>query len=247
MLLLLALFSWCAAEFKPLSSAELVSADRHASQDTRQEKSHRAPEGSSQNDLAIDPSKYVGVDTCKSCHDDEFKSYENGAHSKRTLDKHKGPQWQGCEACHGPGKEHAESADPSMIISFPSLSREESSMRCLSCHEFAEEHASFLGSQHLKNNIGCLDCHSVHSPKVNGKILKSPQPALCYTCHLQVKPESSEASHHGVKGGLNQCTNCHNPHGGLTKRNLSEAAAKTGCALPREVRSGANTGSKLPR
>ena len=28
----------------------------------------------------------------------------------------RGPEWQGCEACHGPGKAHAESGDQDKII-----------------------------------------------------------------------------------------------------------------------------------
>ncbi len=62
----------------------------------------------------------------------------------------------------------------------PLRSREESSKHCLTCHEFGEEHANFLRSQHLKNNVGCVDCHSVHSPKVNQAAFESgaAQPLL---------------------------------------------------------------------
>ncbi len=69
----------------------------------------------------IDPSQYVGAETCKTCHEDVAKGYDKGPHWKTTLAKHTGPEWQGCEACHGPGKEHAESADPGKIIRFPQL------------------------------------------------------------------------------------------------------------------------------
>src|SRR5579884_45716 len=72
---------------------------------------------------AVDPSQYVGAETCKACHEDVAKGYDKGPHWKTTLAKHQGPQWQGCEACHGPGKEHAESADPSKIIRFPEIGR----------------------------------------------------------------------------------------------------------------------------
>ena len=136
---------------------------------------------------STDPSQYVGADTCKTCHEDVAKGYDKGPHWKTTLAKHQGPQWQGCEACHGPGKEHAESADPSKIIRFPSLSAEDASKRCLSCHELGQEHANFLRSAHVKNNVGCNDCHSIHTPKVQAKLLRMSQPQLCYSCHLVVK------------------------------------------------------------
>ena len=173
-----------------------------------------------------DPSQYVGSDTCKTCHEEQGKSFERGPHWKTNLAKHQGPQWQGCEACHGPGKEHAESADPAKIVRFGPLSREESSKRCLGCHEFGEEHSNFLRSQHLKNNVGCVDCHSVHSPKVNRQLLKAAQPSLCYSCHMEVKPDFSKPFHHRVNEGLVNCTNCHNQHGGFMTHQLRSTAAQ---------------------
>src|SRR5215510_11585446 len=174
----------------------------------------------------VDPSQYVVSETCKTCHEEQGKSFDQGPHWKTNLAKHAGPQWQGCEACHGPGKEHAESADPAKIIRFPSLSREEASKRCLGCHEFGEEHSNFLRSQHLKNNVGCVDCHSIHAPKVNRQLLKAAQPALCYSCHLEVKPDFSKPFHHRVNEGLINCTNCHNQHGGFLPQQLRSTAAQ---------------------
>jgi len=172
-----------------------------------------------------DPSQYVGAETCATCHEDVAQGYEKGPHWKTTLN-HQGPQWQGCEACHGPGKAHAESADPDKIIRFPGLSREESSKRCLKCHEFGQEHANFLRSEHVKNNVGCIDCHSIHAPKIQEKLLKAPQPQLCYSCHKDVRPEFSKPFHHKVNEGLINCSNCHNQHGGFLTRQLRTTAAQ---------------------
>ena len=44
-------------------------------------------------------------------------------------------------------------------------------------------------------------------------LLMKPQPELCYTCHLQQKPEFAMPFHHRVNEGLVQCSDCHNPHG----------------------------------
>ena len=137
-----------------------------------------------------DPSLYAGSDACAACHDAEAKSYSHGPHWKNELNKGRGPQWQGCEACHGPGKAHVESGgDISKIISFKNLSSAEASRRCLDCHEFGEEHSNFMRSEHLKNDVGCIDCHSVHAPKVERRLLRAAQPELCYGCHLEVKPD----------------------------------------------------------
>jgi DmsE family decaheme c-type cytochrome len=173
-----------------------------------------------------DPSLYVGADTCKTCHEEIGKTYDHGPHWKTALN-HRGPQYQGCEACHGPGKAHVESGgDIAKIVRFKTLSREESSKRCLECHEFGEEHANFLRSEHLKNNVGCIDCHSAHHPKVERALLTMAQPMLCYGCHAEVKPQFSKPFHHRVNEGLVSCSNCHNPHGGFLTRQLRATAAQ---------------------
>jgi DmsE family decaheme c-type cytochrome len=177
-------------------------------------------------EAAVDASQYVGADTCKTCHEEQGVAYDKGPHWKTTLSKHQGVDYQGCEACHGPGKNHAESGDPDKIIRFPELSREESSKRCLRCHEFGQEHANFLRSEHVKNNVGCIDCHSIHAPKVQAKLLKATQPLLCYTCHKDVRPDFSKPFHHKVNEGLLTCSNCHNQHGGFITRQLRATATQ---------------------
>jgi DmsE family decaheme c-type cytochrome len=171
-------------------------------------------------------SGYSGAESCKPCHEEIYKNYVASPHYATMLDTKKGPEWQGCEACHGPGQEHAESGDPVKIVRFRQLSREESSKRCLACHEFGEEHSNFLRSQHLKNNVGCIDCHSPHTPRVERQLLKAAQPQLCYGCHLEVKPEFSRPFHHRVNEGMVVCSDCHNPHGGFLTRQLRSTAAQ---------------------
>ena len=51
-----------------------------------------------------DASKYVGAETCKTCHEDVYNAWEKTPHWKTTLNKE--PSHQGCEGCHGPGAEH---------------------------------------------------------------------------------------------------------------------------------------------
>jgi DmsE family decaheme c-type cytochrome len=195
-----------------------------ASQQKAKKNHKSAPEEESL--YSADPSQYVGADTCKTCHQEAAAGYDKGPHWKTTLAKHVGPQWQGCEACHGPGKAHAESGDPEKIIRFGTLSREASSKRCLACHEYTEEHVNFLRSTHLKNNVGCVDCHTIHTPRMEVSLLKAAQPQLCYSCHLDVRPAFSLPYHHRVNEGLLTCTNCHNPHGGFLTHQLRSTAAQ---------------------
>jgi len=178
-----------------------------------------------------DPAQYVGTETCKTCHEDMpskgfFKGYEDSPHYVTTLDTKKGPEWHGCEACHGPGKEHVEGGgDKSKIFTFKNASAADISARCLGCHEFGAEHANFGRSAHLQNNVGCTDCHDPHHAKESNRLLKDKQPELCYGCHLEVKQQFSRTFHHRVNEGLVKCSDCHNQHGGFQVRQLRATSA----------------------
>src|ERR1700733_14899559 len=111
-----------------------------------------------------DPSLYVGSETCKTCHVDMptkgfFQGFEDSPHFVTTLDTKKGPAWQGCEGCHGPGKAHVDGGgDKTKIFTFKGASAQEISARCLDCHQYGEEHGNFARSVHLQNGVGCTDC-----------------------------------------------------------------------------------------
>ncbi|MBV9303185.1 MAG: DmsE family decaheme c-type cytochrome [Acidobacteriaceae bacterium] len=168
-----------------------------------------------------DPALYVGADTCKTCHQPEAESYNRGPHWRTETGKHKGPQWQGCEACHGPGKAHVDSGgDATKIIRFTALSAREASERCAACHEKSESHANFMRSPHLANGVGCTTCHSIHAATARHDLLVSAQPALCYGCHRDVESDFAKPQHHRVNEGLMSCTDCHNPHGAFLPHNL---------------------------
>jgi DmsE family decaheme c-type cytochrome len=168
-------------------------------------------------------SGYVGADTCKTCHEDVYnKSFLNTPHYALIKSgKH------GCEDCHGPGAAHVEGGgDITKIVSFKKLSTEEASKRCLTCHAYGNEHANFLRSSHLSNDVGCLDCHSPHHAKEPAKLLITGQPQLCYGCHTEVRAEFSRPFRHRVSQGLLECTDCHNEHGGFAPKQLRTSDAQ---------------------
>lgn len=175
---------------------------------------------------STDPSQYVGAEVCKTCHEDTpskgfYKNFEDSRHFVTTLDTKKGPEWHGCEACHGPGKEHVEGGgDKSKIFTFKDASAKEISNRCLSCHTYGEEHSNFARSVHLQNNVSCIDCHSPHHAKESQFLMKEKAPKLCYGCHQEVNQQFNRPFHHRVNEGLVQCNDCHNPHGGSLNRQL---------------------------
>jgi DmsE family decaheme c-type cytochrome len=179
-----------------------------------------------------DPALYVGSETCKTCHEDMpskgfYKNYEDSPHYVTTLDTRKGPEWHGCEACHGPGKAHVDGGgDKTKIFTFKNASAKEISNRCLGCHTYGEEHSNYARSAHLQNNVSCVDCHSPHHAKETLHLMKEKQPQLCYGCHLETKQQFNRPFHHRVNEGLVQCSDCHNPHGGFLTRQLRATATQ---------------------
>src|SRR5579864_2127002 len=97
--------------------------------------------------------KYVGADVCKTCHEEIYKKhFELTPHFQTTLEG-----GHGCESCHGPGSEHVEgSGDITKIIRFSTLSTQEASARCLSCHGDKLQQRHFAASAHASNDVGCL-------------------------------------------------------------------------------------------
>ena len=180
---------------------------------------------------------YVGTEVCQACHEDQFKAFSHTSHAELA----KIGSWKnkvtGCEACHGPGKAHAEEGDPTKIISFKNKGSKEISETCLTCHAGKEEHNNFRRGEHWRNDIGCTDCHASHfintEKNVPGSItfitkanaqkpgfstlhlLKLSEPQLCISCHAEVKPDFTKPFHHKVLEGMMKCSDCHNPHGGF--------------------------------
>jgi DmsE family decaheme c-type cytochrome len=177
-----------------------------------------------------DPALYVGSDTCKTCHADIYDNFQRTAHfattSESKLDSQKGPGWHGCEACHGPGKEHVDGGgDKTKIFTFKDASPQATSARCLACHQYNQEHSNYGRSEHLTNGVGCIECHSPHHAKESQFLLSEKSPQLCYKCHMDVRAEFARPFHHRVNEGLVQCNDCHSPHGTFRPKQLRTNAS----------------------
>jgi len=184
---------------------------------------------------------YVGSETCKACHESQFNDVAQTTHGKLG----ELPGWKnkvvGCEACHGPGKEHVDGGgDKTKIKIFKEMSSKAVSESCLTCHAGKENHNNFRRGEHWRNNVGCTDCHSAHGSKfgdhkagsitlignatnlrpnlANRAMLKSSEPQLCIGCHTETKAQFSKPFHHKVLEGTMNCSDCHNPHGGFESK-----------------------------
>jgi DmsE family decaheme c-type cytochrome len=173
-----------------------------------------------------DASKYVGAQTCKTCHEEIYNSWEKTPHWKTTLKKNNDDANQGCEGCHGPGADYvAGGGDKTKIFSFAGQSRQASSARCLSCHGEAHAQSHFAQSAHASSDVGCLDCHSPHHAQEKQHLMVQSQPQLCYGCHTTAKADFAKPYHHRVNEGLVLCSDCHNPHGTGTVRQVQTLAS----------------------
>ncbi len=199
--------------------------------------------------LAAAQDDYVGSETCKACHEDQFKNFANTVHGKVAESKRWKDQAQSCESCHGPGKDHVEGAgDKTKIISFKSRTAKENSQSCLACHSQTSTHATWRGSKHESAGLSCLDCHSVHqsqSGKTNEttmfanlqaetKILKKrTENDTCYQCHSDVRKAEYQRSTHLFKNEDREsrmtCSSCHDVHGSIGDKLMKTASINDTC------------------
>jgi len=172
-------------------------------------------------------SAYAGAEACKTCHEDIYKNFEKTPHWKTTFWKRAGSEAMGCESCHGPGADHVNSGgDKTKIFIFKGATTKQISERCLECHQYGEEHSNFTRSMHRINDVSCIDCHSPHHAKESQFLLVQGQPQLCFSCHLEIKPQFNKPFRHRVNEKLVKCTDCHNQHGGFLTRQLRSTSAQ---------------------
>jgi DmsE family decaheme c-type cytochrome len=147
----------------------------------------------------------VGYDECEVCHDEV-----NGL--PPAPDYH--PE---CEDCHGPGELHADSEEVAEIR-FPS------DADCLACHGTGRStHLAWSSSEHMRAGLLCTDCHNPHNrvpqhvreaSAMQSAILMhaSDTTQLCTSCHPAVASQLNLPSHHPIREGMVDCTDCHDPH-----------------------------------
>lgn len=192
--------------------------------------------------------EYAGTESCKACHEDQFKSIAGTVHGKMESSRWKG-KVQGCESCHGPGKEHMDAGgDKTKIISFKNKNAREKSEVCMSCHSQTSEHATWLGSSHELAGLSCLDCHSAHHNPITknselrlfaniqaeAKLLKKrSESETCYQCHSDIRKAEFQRSTHLIKNEDREsrmtCSACHDAHGSTGEKLMKSGGVNDTC------------------
>ena len=160
--------------------------------------------------------------TCFSCHEEAEEAYNHATHAKAF--KANPPSAGDCESCHGPRSLHIE--DPSRELA---LTPKQQGKACLQCHE-GGTHMNWKSSAHNSADISCTSCHTVMQKKSEKALLSSvSEEALCTSCHTDVRGQMNKSSHHPVREGKMNCSDCHNPHGSVAPSMLKGNSVNETC------------------
>ncbi|MCX6544578.1 MAG: DmsE family decaheme c-type cytochrome [Acidobacteria bacterium] len=191
-----------------------------------------SPQAAAKAPAAHATGEFAGKDTCLGCHEDKGSALKDGPHA-RVFNPKSPISAQGCESCHGAGKEHAAAGgDTTKIIAIGKLSGQRASEICTTCHD-RTKHALWGGSQHDQRNVGCTSCHSVHAAKGPKQLKAATEIALCGNCHKNITNKQNRFNHMPVREGKLSCSSCHNVHGSanvkLLKTGTTVNEACTSC------------------
>ncbi|MCA1778067.1 MAG: DmsE family decaheme c-type cytochrome [Xanthomonadaceae bacterium] len=178
-----------------------------------------------------------GADTCMRCHGDE-----DSAHLMAIFDGPHGVMADSrtpfggsqCEACHGPGGDHAGRVGfgrerPPMPAFGPNApwSEQRENEICLGCHR-ESSHRFWEGGTHQQQEVGCADCHQSHTRR-DPVTVQSTQANICLDCHIEQRAEVNRAFAHPIRHGEMTCTDCHQPHGAPNEAMLASPTINQNC------------------
>ncbi|MBI2868574.1 MAG: hypothetical protein HYX96_01965 [Chloroflexi bacterium] len=112
--------------------------------------------------------QFADSSSCQSCHQDNYKSWEQGSHQPVT-----------CESCHGPGRDHIAGLASS-------LTAKPAPEQCAVCHQQLASRPREFPQVEIESHAGstgCVACHNPHTPA---------QPAAASVSQTAAIPHSTE-------------------------------------------------------
>jgi len=170
---------------------------------------------------------YVGSETCQPCHEDIYNAFQKSPHKLVDTQKRRGWEARACESCHGPGGQHAQTAEKADIINPTRLPAAKADRDCLKCHLNQPTHIGRIESSHARNEVSCVTCHAVHRNGPNG-LVNRKMAAIneqCASCHTYIWAQFQRPYKHRLPEGAMSCVDCHNPHGSILRASLETYAA----------------------
>jgi DmsE family decaheme c-type cytochrome len=173
---------------------------------------------------------YAGDAACRKCHEQDQHTFDQTIHARISQEDNARTPLQriGCEACHGPGKKHAESKDDEGLdlVRFVAESPEgieRENNACLACHDKGK-HLYWEGSTHESEDVPCTGCHTLMEKRSQHALLSKPtELETCGKCHRIRRAQTYRNAHMPLREGKMACTSCHNQHGTANKANLEES------------------------
>ncbi|HET7875047.1 MAG TPA: DmsE family decaheme c-type cytochrome [Methylomirabilota bacterium] len=179
---------------------------------------------------------YVGSETCKGCHEDQFNKFAKTKMGRLMLHQARNAaEAQACESCHGPGKAHADAGGGKGVGGMITFAKndptpiEKRNQICLACHTKGPR-VFWKGSPHDSRDVACTSCHTVMedvSPRAQLK--QETVMETCGSCHLKQRAQQYRSSHMPLREGKMTCTSCHNPHGTTTPSLLKANSLNDTC------------------
>lgn len=176
-----------------------------------------------------DDGPFAGTETCMECHEEAYESYMQNRHAIAADARTPGAN-KGCEACHGPGAEHADSDGERPIRTLKAGSDEAAdaiSAACLQCHTRGRQ-ALWQGSGHQTRNLSCSSCHRIHNNNPESRAEKNAE-KTCLKCHQKVRAQMLRQSHHPIREGKIGCADCHNVHGTIADKLIDAQTINQKC------------------
>ena len=185
---------------------------------------------------AIANAEYIGAEQCVTCHRQAGTNWAHTVHARAMLsgvDTQSSDAGSGCESCHGPGSLHiTDPADAATILRFSATSVQPvaaQNARCLGCHRGGQR-LHWHNSAHERQDVACSDCHNPMARLSDSGLLANVSiNETCFNCHQQQRAEFHRRSHMPLPEGKIACSDCHNPHGGVTDPLLKTARVNDTC------------------
>lgn len=181
----------------------------------------------------------VGSDLCVACHPERVELSGAVRHLRIVTREEEKGRYGGCEACHGRGSGHLETADPAVIFGSTDENKAWLADGCFVCHQTRGKGA-WLTSDHWQAGITCNDCHSMHEPESGAHLLKydplqgQSERDLCLRCHQSVQAGFEQYSHHPLNEGRVTCSDCHDSHAPSVTDGEPVVEACVGCHADKE-------------
>jgi len=179
--------------------------------------------------------KYVGSESCVECHEEEVHVFHKTKMGRiMSVNPRTERERQDCESCHGPGGPHVDAGGEAVetLITYRKGAEpvEVQNATCVNgCHEKGE-HTYFMGSTHEARGLACVSCHKVMAPVSDRYNLAKPtEIEVCSQCHLTRRAQLMRSSHMPLRENKMTCSDCHNPHGGVTSAMLREDSVNENC------------------